>query len=64
MIDVPIKIGIIWMQQFILFGMSLTEEKIVSVAELVETKAAYYRAAFWVDEFAAAALIIKSCANI
>lgn len=31
-----------------------SEEKIVSVAELVETKAAFYRAAFlnWVDEFA------------
>ena len=31
-----------------------SDENIISVAELVETKAAYYRAAFlnWVDEFA------------
>ena len=35
-----------------------SEEKIISVAELVETKAAYYRATFlnWVDEFAATSI--------
>ena len=39
-----------------------SEEKIISVAELVETKAAYYRATFlnWVDEFATTSIDNKT----
>ena len=39
-----------------------SEENIISVAELVETKAAYYRAAFlnWVDEFASTSIDNKT----